>query len=92
MPMLSERFSDALCFAARLHGGQTRKGTDIPYVAHLLAVTSLVLEHGGRVADSVSKSATLVVAGEGVGAKLDKARKLGIRVVDEPAFLKLVGR
>jgi DNA ligase (NAD+) len=52
----------------------------------------LVLEHGGRVAEGVSKNATLVVAGEGAGAKLDKARKLGIRVVDEAAFLKLVGR
>lgn len=29
------------------HGGQTRKGTDIPYVSHLLAVASLVLEAGG---------------------------------------------
>ena len=45
--MLTERFSDALCYAARLHAGQTRKGTDIPYLAHLLAVASLVLEHGG---------------------------------------------
>lgn len=45
--MLTERFSAALCFAARLHAGQTRKGTDIPYLAHLLAVASLVLEHGG---------------------------------------------
>jgi GTP pyrophosphokinase len=45
--MLTERFSDALCFAARLHAGQTRKGTNIPYLAHLLAVASLVLEHGG---------------------------------------------
>lgn len=44
---LSARFQDALAFAAQLHAGQTRKGTDIPYVAHLLGVTSLVLQHGG---------------------------------------------
>ncbi|GAC1343199.1 MAG: HD domain-containing protein [Ktedonobacteraceae bacterium] len=44
---LTSRFEDALLFAARLHGKQWRKGTNIPYVAHLLAVTSLVLEHGG---------------------------------------------
>jgi GTP pyrophosphokinase len=42
-------FARALEFATRLHAGQYRKGTDIPYVAHLLAVASLVLEYdGGR--------------------------------------------
>src|SRR5712691_622091 len=45
--MLSEKFDDALAFAARLHRQQTRKGSAIPYVAHLLAVCSLVIEHGG---------------------------------------------
>jgi (p)ppGpp synthase/HD superfamily hydrolase len=45
--LLTSRFRDALWFAAFLHAGQWRKGTDIPYVAHLLAVSSLVLENGG---------------------------------------------
>ena len=45
--MLSPRFDDALGFAAALHRDQVRKGTAIPYVAHLLAVCSIVLEHGG---------------------------------------------
>ena len=44
---LSARFEDALVFAARLHSTQVRKGTQVPYVAHLLAVAGLVLEHGG---------------------------------------------
>ena len=44
---LSDRFDDALVYAARLHRTQTRKGSDIPYVSHLLAVCSLVIEHGG---------------------------------------------
>lgn len=44
---LSDRFDDALVYAARLHREQTRKGSRIPYVSHLLAVCSLVLEHGG---------------------------------------------
>jgi (p)ppGpp synthase/HD superfamily hydrolase len=43
----SDRFDDALTYASRLHREQTRKGSDIPYVAHLLAVCSLVIEHGG---------------------------------------------
>jgi GTP pyrophosphokinase len=43
---LSRRFQEALTFAAQLHAGQTRKGTGIPYISHLLGVTSIVLEHG----------------------------------------------
>lgn len=45
--VLSSRFREALWLAAFLHADQRRKGTDIPYVAHLLAVSSLVLENGG---------------------------------------------
>jgi GTP pyrophosphokinase len=44
--MLSARFEEALAFAARLHREQKRKGSDIPYVAHLLAVASFAIEHG----------------------------------------------
>jgi GTP pyrophosphokinase len=44
---LTERFEEALVYATRLHSKQKRKGTDIPYVAHLLAVAALVLEQGG---------------------------------------------
>jgi GTP pyrophosphokinase len=43
----SERFEQALTFAYRLHANQTRKGGDVPYVSHLLAVCGLVMEHGG---------------------------------------------
>jgi GTP pyrophosphokinase len=44
---LSERFADALVYATGLHAGQVRKGSGVPYIAHLLAVTALVLEYGG---------------------------------------------
>ncbi len=44
---LSIRFEEALVYASRLHREQRRKGTRIPYIAHLLAVASLVLEAGG---------------------------------------------
>jgi DNA ligase (NAD+) len=53
---------------------------------------ALAAAHGARTAESVSKSVTLVVAGPGAGSKLDKARKLGIMVVDEGDFLKRIGR
>src|SRR4051794_8433409 len=41
------RLAQALATAQRLHGAQKRKGTEIPYVAHLLAVAAFVLEGGG---------------------------------------------
>jgi (p)ppGpp synthase/HD superfamily hydrolase len=44
---LGLRFEQALLFATRKHAGQHRKGTAVPYVAHLLGVASLVLEAGG---------------------------------------------
>jgi GTP pyrophosphokinase len=42
-----DRFPAALLFAERVHESQRRKGTGIPYIAHVLAVAALVLEHGG---------------------------------------------
>lgn len=47
MPVVGRRFREALVWAAELHEEQKRKGGDIPYVAHLLGVASIVLEHGG---------------------------------------------
>ncbi len=44
---LTDRFGEALRYAAEVHRRQRRKGTSIPYVSHLLAVCSLVLEDGG---------------------------------------------
>jgi (p)ppGpp synthase/HD superfamily hydrolase len=46
-PMLGLRFEAALVFATQKHSGQTRKQSPVPYVAHLLGVTALVLEAGG---------------------------------------------
>jgi GTP pyrophosphokinase len=46
-PLLTERFDAALHYATRHHARQLRKGTPIPYAAHLLACASLVLEMHG---------------------------------------------
>jgi GTP pyrophosphokinase len=45
--VLGTRFERALLYATRTHALQTRKGTEIPYVAHLLGVASIVLDSGG---------------------------------------------
>ncbi len=52
----------------------------------------LVVEHGGRTADGVSKAATLVVAGPGAGSKLDKAKSLGVKTVTESEFFGMIGQ
>ena len=44
---LSLRFAEALVYAAEVHAGQSRKGTTVPYVSHVLGVCALVLEDGG---------------------------------------------
>ena len=49
-----------------------------------------IRKRGGKVAESVSKMVDLVVVGEDAGSKLDKAKKLGIEVIDEAAFLELL--
>jgi (p)ppGpp synthase/HD superfamily hydrolase len=44
---LGRRFEQALIYANRLHASQSKKGTRVPYMAHLLGVASIVLSHGG---------------------------------------------
>jgi len=56
------------------------------------AATAALEQLGAKVAGSVSKKTTAVVAGADAGSKLEKARSLGIAVLDEPAFLDLIMR
>jgi len=74
-----QMFEGTLVHASHLHRLQVRKGTDIPYVSHLLAVAALVLEYGG---DYVLASAALLHdAVEDAG--LDDVREVyGDRVAD----------
>jgi len=44
---LGPRFEEALLYATRVHALQRRKGTGVPYIAHLLAVAAIVGEGGG---------------------------------------------
>ena len=52
--ILSDRYTEALAFTADAHRGQVRKGTTIPYLSHLLAVSGLVLEHGGDEIEAIA--------------------------------------
>jgi len=46
MPAFSARYDAALAFAARAHRSQLRKGTDIPYIAHVVHVSTILLRYG----------------------------------------------
>lgn len=50
----------------------------------------LVERHGGRASSSISANTDLVVAGPGAGSKLAKAQELGIKVIDEDQFLRMI--
>ena len=47
---------------------------------------------GGKTASSVSKNVDFVVAGEDPGSKLDRAKELGIKILKEEEFKKLIGK
>ena len=67
MITLGQRFTDAVDYARVAHAGQVRKGSGIPYLYHLLAVSSLVLEYGGdedqAIAEASDEQAIPVSAG-----------------------------
>lgn len=81
-PRLTESFEHALAYANRIHANQSRKGTGIPYITHLLGVASLVLQNGAESEEEVI-GALLHDAAEDQGgrARLDDIReRFGERV------------
>jgi len=54
LKMLSARFTQALTYAHELHGKQVRKGSGVPYIAHLLGVASIALEHGANEDEAIA--------------------------------------
>ncbi len=50
----------------------------------------IIRKNGGKATGSVSKKTSIVLAGESAGSKLDKARELGVRIIDEAQFLQMI--
>ncbi|MEZ5660444.1 MAG: HD domain-containing protein [Burkholderiaceae bacterium] len=50
----TERFGQALAYAERLHRAQVRKGSNVAYIAHLIAVASLAIEHGAKEDEAIA--------------------------------------
>ncbi|RKY08502.1 MAG: DNA ligase, partial [Planctomycetota bacterium] len=55
-------------------------------------VERAIKENGGKVSSSVSKKTDFVLAGDNPGSKLEKARQLGVRIINEKQFLEMIGR
>jgi (p)ppGpp synthase/HD superfamily hydrolase len=85
---LSGRFDAALKLASDLHRAQMRKSTDIPYLAHLLAVAGLVLEHGGTEDEAIAGLLHDAVEDQGGQPTLEVIRRgFGDEVADLVAAL-----
>jgi GTP pyrophosphokinase len=81
--VLTDRFDRALLYATHVHGGQVRKDTPIPYIAHLFAVSATVLEYDGS--EDVAIAALLHDAVEDQGGEprlSDIRNRFGDRVAD----------
>jgi (p)ppGpp synthase/HD superfamily hydrolase len=79
--VLTDRFDRALLYATHVHGGQVRKGTSTPYIAHLLAVAATVLEYGGDEDLAIAALLHDSVEDQGGKARLEDVRnRFGKRV------------
>ena len=81
--ILTDRFDRALLYATHVHGGQARKGTSIPYIAHLLAVAATILEYDGS--EDMAIAGLLHDAVEDQGGEprlMDIRNRFGDRVAD----------
>jgi (p)ppGpp synthase/HD superfamily hydrolase len=80
--LLTERFSQALQFAAELHATQVRKASAVPYIAHLLAVASIVLEYRADEDTAIAALLHDAIEDQGGAATRDEIRRrFGDRVV-----------
>lgn len=82
-PKLSHRFEFALIFAAQHHARQKRKGSGVPYVAHLMGVASIALEHGADEDEAIAALLHDAIEDQGGHAMRQEIEKcFGARVVE----------
>ncbi len=78
---ISARFQDALAYAVSLHAAQTRKISGVPYVAHLLSVSALAMEHGADEDEAIAALLHDAVEDQGGAPTLEEIRqRFGERV------------
>src|ERR1700731_2620744 len=81
--VLTDRFDRALLYATHVHGGQGRKGTSVPYIAHLLAVAATGLEYDGCEDIGIAPLLDDAVEDQGGEPPLSDIRnRFGTRVAD----------
>ncbi len=68
-------FESALKYASRLHAKQTRKGSDAPYISHLLAVAAIALEHGATEKEAIAALLHDAVEDQGGQETLEEIRR-----------------
>jgi GTP pyrophosphokinase len=85
MPTLTRRFDDAFVYAHEVHATQTRKGNGVPYIGHLIGVSSIVIDDGGTEDEAIA--ALLHDAPEDMGGR---ARLEDIRARFGDAVAKIV--
>ena len=73
--MLTSKFEEALVFVCQIHATQVRKGGEIPYISHLLAVTALVLEAGGGEDEAIAGLLHDAVEDQGGWERLTEIRE-----------------
>ena len=80
---LTQRYAEAVAYASIAHATQTRKATDLPYICHLLGVSSLVLEAGGDEDLAIAGLLHDVAEDQGGEPRLNDVRnRFGDRVAD----------
>jgi GTP pyrophosphokinase len=78
---LTRRFTAALQFAAELHQQQVRKGSGIPYIAHLLGVTAIALEYGADEDEAIASLLHDAIEDQGgAPTRAEIRRRFGDRV------------
>jgi (p)ppGpp synthase/HD superfamily hydrolase len=78
---LSRQFEKALTYATRIHGGQLRKKTRIPYIAHIIGVAAIAMEYGANETEAIAALLHDAVEDCGGAKRLrDIERKFGKKV------------